>query len=68
MAQKTRPRRSAKRTVRTGRQVRVELPGPPPTPAEKKKIQEVMGLVELAVLALSRGLAYSKHSYRRRKR
>ncbi len=68
MAQKTKPRRSAKRTARTKTRVAVEFPGPPPTAAEKKKIAQVMGLVELAVLALSRGVAYSKYSFRRRKR
>ncbi len=68
MAQKRKPRGSAKRTAGVKTRIPVEFPGPPPTPAERKKIQQVMGLVELAVLALSRGVAYSTSSSRRRKR
>jgi hypothetical protein len=47
-------KRSTKRT-RQPKELRIEFPGPPPTAAQRKQIKDIMGLFEVALLALSQG-------------
>ncbi len=72
MVARTKPKRSAKRSVKrtagTTKRITVEFPGPPPTAAEREQIRQLMGVVELAVMALARGVACSKQCVQRRKR
>ena len=54
-------RRPAKRSAkRGGTSIRIEFPGPPPTPEQRKQIEQLMGLVEVAFLALARGAGFTK--------
>ncbi len=67
MAQKTKPRRSAKRG-KPSRELRIQLRGLEPTPAQRKQVKNVMGLIELGLLALSEGIPINRQSDGKRRR
>lgn len=65
---KTKAKGSAKRSARSKKQITIEFPGAPPTAAQKKQIEELMGLVELGILALSQGVSISRQCIQKRQR
>lgn len=68
MAARVKTKRKTKRARRSTKEIRIEFPGPPPTPAQEKQIKAIMGLVELACLAISRGARISRMCASKRRR
>lgn len=67
MAARAKRGRAAKATTQEKR-VRIEYEGSPPTAAQRKQIQEILGLVELGVLALSQGVRLSRQCQQKQRR
>ncbi len=60
-------RRGAKRAARAKGLV-IRFPGPEPTPAQRKRVKDVMGLIELGILALSEGIPINRQCDGKRRR
>jgi hypothetical protein len=68
MAPKAKAKRRARGAKKKVTEIKIEFPGPPPTPAQEKQIKAIMGLVELACLAISRGARISRMCASKRRR